>query len=174
MEQTYDCLHCGSRWDFKGNCENRDIETIGILSDWWRKKHLDCQPSPKGDSLKAYNEWYFQDSQIIFDANLNQLYKLIKKQHKNMTYKDFLKEYNSSDYMTFGNPYYKSLEVHRLWPKWRYFIFEQMWERQDLFKALKSVGAKVVSRKERMPKPRSQYNWEPAKIISRAPERIWN
>ena len=178
MEQTHDCLRCGARWDFQNNCVGRDIETVTHLCDLFSERHSECEPSRKGDSLRAYNDWYFENSQIIFDANLDQLYKLIKTKHTDMTYEAFLKDHDSSNYISFRKYYPgSSIEVHRLWPTWRYYMFKEMWkpsrERKDLIKALKSVGAKIVSREKSIPMPRSRYNWDSPGFEMREPERVW-
>jgi hypothetical protein len=171
MEQTHDCLNCGDRWDFKANCSNRSVDTVTTLCNEWSDKHLECTPTPKGDSLRAYNDWYFEDSTVIFDADLDQLYRLIKLRQNLLTYEEFLKQQR---YMSFSRST-ENIEVHRIWPKWRYYMFKQMWDdsKEDLISAIKGVGARVVSLEENAPMPKSRYNWDSPRVEPREPERIW-
>lgn len=178
IEQTMDCYRCGDRWDFKANCVDRSIDTVIDRIDSWGKRHDDCETSPKGKSLEIYNNWYFDESQVIFDLSLDQLYNLIKIRIPSLSRDKFEEEYHRTNYPSFeGFGFGDRVEVHKLFPRYRHFIFRQMWEpdtRENLIKAIKSVGGRIVGREETDPMPKSDYGWDAPQLVRREPERVWN
>jgi len=176
IEQTIDCLHCGGRYDFK-SLLHRDVDLVDELSKYNRGKHRQCRkPNKKGLALQAYNDWYFDESEVTFDASLDHLYKFVKLRFVHLSYESFLEQYERSSYTIDFSYYHRKMEVHKLYPKWRYYIFRQMWKpdtREDLIKALKSVGAKIVSKEDVGPMPTSDYNFHSPRVEYREAERIW-
>lgn len=178
MEQTYDCLRCGSRWDFQADCVGKNIDTFTALTDDWGKRHEDCEPSEKGDSLNTYNEWYQKESTVTFDISEDQLFSLIKIRMPQLDRNQFDKDLSiRSNYITFRSTVTRGVEIHRLYPSYRFYMFRQMWEpdsRQDLIESIKRVGGTIVGKEECSPMPKSKYRWHAPRVIPRQPERVWN
>jgi len=173
MEQTWDCLHCGSRLDFQAYTVNESIDLLSYIHDWWKEDHKDCTQNGKGKALEEYRDWFRKESTVSFKATPEQLFKFVSSTGVEISFEDF-QELKS---FTFETPLSR-LEIHKDKEDDHYFIYRQRWSpttREALWDAVINSGADILSERSFKPMPEhlKVYGFHEPTEVYRKPKRVW-